>query len=61
MNSSTNQAGEPVGSRHGFARQAIRALLMTATREQLEAERDLSLERGDRFRAACVQELINEG
>jgi membrane glycosyltransferase len=38
----------------------IRNFLMVATRSDLEAELALSRELNSEFRAACVQELINE-
>lgn len=41
-------------------RSCVRAFLMVATREQLQKELELSLEKGDTFRAECVQELIDE-
>lgn len=39
----------------------IRNFLLTATMAELAREKEISLERGDQFRAACVQELIDEG
>ena len=41
-------------------RQSIRAFLLTATLAELKRELELSLELGHAFRAACVQELIEE-
>jgi hypothetical protein len=39
----------------------IRNFLLTATMAELVREKQISLEGGDLFRAACVQELIDEG
>ena len=41
-------------------REAVRAFLMVATMPELLAERALSIERGDTFRADCIDELIRE-
>lgn len=41
-------------------RQTIRNFLLTATLEELEKERRLSLERNDSFRAAVIEEMIHE-
>lgn len=41
-------------------RQTIRDFLLTASLDELKREEEISIERGDYFRAACVQELINE-
>lgn len=41
-------------------RMSVRNFLMIATRVELERERLLSVERGEMFRAICVQELIGE-
>jgi hypothetical protein len=40
-------------------RSMIRGFLLTATIEQMEQEKVISLERGDRFRADVIQELID--
>lgn len=41
-------------------RSNVRNFLLTANRAQLEAEINISEERGDEFRRACVQELLDE-
>jgi hypothetical protein len=38
----------------------VRNFLLTATIAELVREKELSLERGDPFRAECIQELIDE-
>ena len=45
---------------HRSVRGAIRALLMVATREEMERELAISREMGDRFRADCIRELLDE-
>jgi len=42
-------------------RMNVRNFLMVATPAELQREKALSEERNDTFRAACVQELIDEG
>ncbi len=39
---------------------AVRNFLMLATLAELRAERAISLERGETFRAACIAELIGD-
>ncbi len=41
-------------------RSNIRAFLLTATKEELEKELAISIERGEEFRAQCVRELLAE-
>jgi len=41
-------------------RMAVRNFLLTATKPQVEKELKLSQERGDTFRASCVQEWLDE-
>ena len=41
-------------------RMAVRNFLLTATKPQVEKELKLSQERGDKFRAECVQEWLDE-
>lgn len=41
-------------------RMNVRNFLLTATMEELQKELILSLDMSDSFRAACVQELIDE-
>jgi hypothetical protein len=41
-------------------RMNVRNFLLIATKEELELELKLSLQRNDQFRAECVQELIDE-
>lgn len=41
-------------------RSNIRGFLLTATLEELKKELTISKDRGDTFRAECVQELIDE-
>jgi hypothetical protein len=41
-------------------RSMIRGFLLTATIEEMEREKAISLERGDTFRAAVICELIAE-
>jgi hypothetical protein len=41
-------------------RSNVRAFLLVASRAELEREQQISRERGDQFRAACVQELLDE-
>lgn len=41
-------------------RSAIRAFLLTASREEMETELKISLDKGDEFRAACIRELMND-
>lgn len=41
-------------------RSAVRAFLMLATPEELQKELEISRQRGDHFRAECVEELIRE-
>ena len=40
-------------------RSMIRGFLLIATKEQVEQEKVISLERGDKFRAEVIQELID--
>lgn len=48
------------GPRERQARQAVRAFLLAATLAELQREKTVSEDLGDHFRAACVQELIDE-
>lgn len=41
-------------------RQNVRNFLLVATLEELRGELAISKERGDTFRAQCVEELIDE-
>lgn len=41
-------------------RQNIRNFLLVATSEELRKELAISEERGDKFRTACILELIDE-
>jgi len=41
-------------------RRDIRAFLMVATMDELRRELQISLDKGDAFRAACIRELIEE-
>lgn len=41
-------------------RSNIRAFLLVATADELRRELEISVERNDEFRAACIRELIAE-
>lgn len=45
---------------HRQLRQNVRSFLLVATMDELKKEEQISLDRGDLFRAECVQELIAE-
>ena len=50
----------PVSSLQRNVRMAVRNFLLIATREELIQELKISQDRGDMWRAACVQEIIDE-